>query len=60
MQEKEEATAWRKSTFFNHILKALGFTVYMIGVRIRPRVGGVVTIPDGESCLFLKLPSRVK
>jgi arylamine N-acetyltransferase len=26
---------------FNHVLRGLGFTVYMAGVRIRPRVDGV-------------------
>jgi arylamine N-acetyltransferase len=31
------------SIFFNHILRALGFTAYTAGVRIRPRVGGVPT-----------------
>jgi len=29
------------SIFFNHILKGLGFDVYTVGVRIRPRIGGV-------------------
>jgi hypothetical protein len=33
------------SIFFNHVLRALGFTVYTAGVRIRPRVGGV---PGGD------------
>ncbi|TVY40342.1 Arylamine N-acetyltransferase [Lachnellula subtilissima] len=33
------------SILFYHVLKALGFGVYMAGVRIRPRVGGV---PGGE------------
>jgi arylamine N-acetyltransferase len=33
------------SILFHHILKGLGFKVYMAGVRIRPRVGGV---PGGE------------
>lgn len=33
------------SIFFNHILLALGFTVYKAGVRVRPRVGGV---PSGD------------
>ncbi|TVY30810.1 Arylamine N-acetyltransferase,liver isozyme [Lachnellula hyalina] len=33
------------SILFYHVLKALGFAVYMAGVRIRPRVGGV---PGGE------------
>lgn len=33
------------SIFFNHILRALGFTVYTAGVKIRPRVGG---IPGGN------------
>jgi arylamine N-acetyltransferase len=33
------------SIFFYHVLKALGFKVYMAGVRTRPRVGGV---PAGE------------
>ncbi|KAF7984278.1 hypothetical protein HWV62_16136 [Athelia sp. TMB] len=28
-------------TFFNHILRALGFTVYTAGARARPRVDGV-------------------
>ncbi|KAL2064693.1 hypothetical protein VTL71DRAFT_3831 [Oculimacula yallundae] len=50
------------SIFFNHVLRALGFTVYTAGVRVRPRVGGVptgkyagwfhivniVTLPSGE------------
>jgi hypothetical protein len=31
--------------FFHHVLRALGFTVYLTGVRIRPRVGGV---PGGD------------
>ncbi|TVY91737.1 Arylamine N-acetyltransferase, partial [Lachnellula willkommii] len=29
------------SILFYHVLRALGFSVYMAGVRIRPRVGGV-------------------
>ncbi|KAH8671907.1 hypothetical protein BGZ60DRAFT_23020 [Tricladium varicosporioides] len=29
------------SILFNHMLRALGWEVYMAGVRIRPRVGGV-------------------
>jgi arylamine N-acetyltransferase len=33
------------SLFFNHVLRALGFTVYTAGVRVRPRVGG---IPVGD------------
>lgn len=33
------------SIFFNHVLKGLGFQVYMTGVRIRPRIGGV---PGGD------------
>ena len=33
------------SIMFNHILRAVGFTVYTAGVRIRPRVGG---IPSGD------------
>lgn len=33
------------SIFFNHILKALGFNVYTVGVRVRPRISGV---PVGE------------
>ena len=33
------------SILFNHVLRALGFTVYTPGVRGRPRVGGV---PDGD------------
>ncbi|TVY60680.1 Arylamine N-acetyltransferase [Lachnellula suecica] len=33
------------SILFHHILQALGFKVYMAGVRIRPRAGGV---PDGK------------
>ena len=33
------------SIFFNHILRALGFTVYTAGVRIRPRKAGV---PQGD------------
>jgi arylamine N-acetyltransferase len=32
------------STFFNRVLRGLGFRVYTAGVRIRPRVGGV---PEG-------------
>lgn len=31
--------------FFNHVLKGLGFDVYMTGVRMRSRVGGV---PQGD------------
>lgn len=26
---------------FNHVLRALGFTVYSVGIKIRPRKGGV-------------------
>jgi arylamine N-acetyltransferase len=33
------------SILFNQVLRALGFTVYMAGVRIRPRTGGV---PAGD------------
>jgi arylamine N-acetyltransferase len=33
------------SIFFNHMLRGLGFHVYMTGVRVRPRVGGV---PAGD------------
>jgi arylamine N-acetyltransferase len=33
------------SIFLNHVLRALGFTVYMAGVRVRPRIGGV---PGGD------------
>jgi len=29
------------SIFFNHVLKGLGFNAYTVGVRIRPRIGGV-------------------
>jgi len=29
------------SIFFNNILIGLGFNVYTVGVRIRPRIGGV-------------------
>ena len=29
--------------FFNHVLRALGFQVYMAGARIRLRVDGVPT-----------------
>ncbi|KAF8855905.1 arylamine N-acetyltransferase 1 [Acephala macrosclerotiorum] len=50
------------SIFFNHVLRGLGFKVYTVGVKIRPRVGGVpggnytgwvhivniVTLPTGE------------
>lgn len=31
--------------FFNHVLRALGFRVYMAGVRVRLRVEG---IPAGD------------
>jgi arylamine N-acetyltransferase len=27
--------------FFNHVLRALGFTAYMVGIKIRPRANGV-------------------
>lgn len=27
--------------FFNHVLRALGFAVYLVGIKIRPRNGGV-------------------
>ncbi|KAH6668880.1 arylamine N-acetyltransferase 1 [Halenospora varia] len=54
------------SIFFNHVLRALGWEVYMVGVRIRPRVGGVpggayigwvhivniVTLPTGEKYML--------
>jgi arylamine N-acetyltransferase len=33
------------SIFFNHVLRALGFTVYLAGARIRFRVDGV---PRGD------------
>lgn len=33
------------SIMFNHVLRGLGFTAYMAGVRIRMREGGV---PSGE------------
>lgn len=33
------------SVFYNHVLRALGFQVYMTGVRVRPRVDGV---PKGD------------
>jgi arylamine N-acetyltransferase len=33
------------SILFNHVLRALGFTVYTAGVRIRPRLNGV---PGGD------------
>lgn len=33
------------SIFFNHVLKALGFDAYTVGVRIRARYGGV---PEGD------------
>lgn len=33
------------SIFFNHILRGLGFQVYIAGARVRPRVNG---IPEGD------------
>jgi arylamine N-acetyltransferase len=44
--------------FFNHILRATGFSAYMVGVRIRMRVDGV---PVGDySGWFVVVPEQYK